>query len=93
FWKLVRSWTDDKPTKPQVTIDQLHDSFKKRLNPPDEIPGHFDADLHKMINDLNATIPKHTKDRTPQGFFSRRITVKDIEGIKKKLHKKSFRSA
>jgi hypothetical protein len=46
-----------------------------------------------MVNALNATIPKRTTDRTPQGFFSRRITVKDIQRIKKKLRKKSLRRA
>ncbi|KAJ7918127.1 hypothetical protein B0H13DRAFT_1607634, partial [Mycena leptocephala] len=93
FWKLVREWTDDKPVKPRVTIEQLHDSFKARLNPPAEIPDYFDADLHRMVTALNATIPKRTTDRTAQGFFSRRITVKDIQRIKKKLRKKSLRRA
>ncbi|KAJ7127447.1 hypothetical protein C8R43DRAFT_1074895, partial [Mycena crocata] len=58
FWNLVRGWTDNKPTKPRVTIDQLHDSFKARLNPPDEFPAEFDADLHEIVNSLNNTIPK-----------------------------------
>ncbi|KAJ7494671.1 hypothetical protein B0H11DRAFT_1617589, partial [Mycena galericulata] len=75
FWKLVRSWTDDRPTKPKVSLEQLHDSFKARLNPPDEMPDFFDADLHKIVNALNASIPNQTMDRTPQQFFSRRITV------------------
>ena len=93
FWELVRSWTDDKPTRPHVTLGQLHDSFKARLNPPDEIPDFFDADLHKIVTALNDTIPRRTIDRTPQAFFSRRITMKDIQEIKKRLRNKSFRSA
>ncbi|KAJ6511931.1 hypothetical protein C8R47DRAFT_1033774, partial [Mycena vitilis] len=93
FWKLVREWTDDKPVKPRVSIDQLHDSFKARLNPPAEIPDYFDADLHKIVTALNETIPKRTTDRTPQGFFSRPITVKDMQRIKKKLRKKSNRTS
>ena len=62
FWSLVRSWTDDKPIKPRVTLEQLHDSFKARLNPPDEIPDFFDADLHAIVQSLNTTIPKRTID-------------------------------
>ncbi|KAJ7915957.1 hypothetical protein B0H13DRAFT_1584298, partial [Mycena leptocephala] len=93
FWKLVRGWTDNKPTKPRVTLEQLHDSFKSRLNPPDDLPEQFDADLHEIVQKLNATIPKVTTDRTSGVFFTRRITIKDIQEIKKKLKKKSVRSA
>jgi hypothetical protein len=64
FWKLVRSWTDNKPTKPRVTLEQLHDSFKSRLNPPDDLPEQFDADLHEIVQKLNDTIPKVTTDCT-----------------------------
>jgi hypothetical protein len=93
FWTLVRSWTDDKPVKPRVTLDQLHDSFKARLNPPPELPDSFDANLHDMVTSLNATIPRRTSDRTDEKFFSRLITIEDIQGVKRKLQKKSFRSA
>ncbi|KAJ6551324.1 hypothetical protein B0H19DRAFT_950219 [Mycena capillaripes] len=91
FWNLVRSWTDDKPVKPRVTIDQLHNSFKARLNPPAEIPDSFDGNLHEIATALNDTIPGRTQDRTPQRFFSRKITVADIQQIKKKLRKKTSR--
>ncbi|KAJ6582007.1 hypothetical protein B0H19DRAFT_930253, partial [Mycena capillaripes] len=90
FWKLVQGWTDDKLVKPQVTLDQLHDSFKARLDPPVEIPDTFDANLHKMVSLLNSTIPRCTQDRTPLGFFSQKITVKDMQRIKKKLCKKTL---
>jgi hypothetical protein len=93
FWKLVRAWTDDKPVKPRVTLDQLHDSFKARLNPPAELPESFDANLHAIVTSLDATIPRRTTNRTKQEFFSHRITIEDIQGIKRKLQKKSFRSA
>ncbi|KAJ7864655.1 hypothetical protein B0H13DRAFT_1574580, partial [Mycena leptocephala] len=83
----------NKPTKPRVTLEQLHDSFKSRLNPPDDLPEQFDADLHEIVQKLNATIPKVTTDRTSGEFFTRRITIKDIQEIKKKLKKKSVRSA
>jgi hypothetical protein len=93
FWTLLRSWTDDRHVAPAVTPAQLHESFKARLNPPDTVPDHFDADLHEIMTGLADTIPLRTQDRTPQGFFSRRITVEDIAEVKKKLRKKSFRSA
>ncbi|KAJ6536219.1 hypothetical protein B0H19DRAFT_963140, partial [Mycena capillaripes] len=91
FWSLVRSWTDDKPVRPRVTIDQLHDSFKARLNLPAEIPETFDGNLHEIVTALNDTIPRRTQDRTPQRFSSRKITVTDMQRIKKKLRKKTSR--
>lgn len=69
------------------------ESFKALLDPPDEIPDHFDADLRETITGLADTIPLRTQDRTPQGFVSRRITVDNIKRIKVKLRKKSFRGA
>jgi hypothetical protein len=93
YWTVLREWSDDRPIKPGVTPSQLHESFKARLNPPDEIPEHFDKDLHEIISGLADTIPRRTTDQTPQGFFSRWITEDDIKRIKVKLGKKSFRSA
>ncbi|KAJ6630226.1 hypothetical protein B0H10DRAFT_1774844, partial [Mycena sp. CBHHK59/15] len=81
------------PVKPTVTPEQLHDSFKARLNPPESVPDHLDANLHKIISALVDTIPKHMQDCTPQGFFSRQITEDDIKRIKVKLRKRSYRSA
>ncbi|KAF8212175.1 hypothetical protein K438DRAFT_1441241, partial [Mycena galopus ATCC 62051] len=63
------------------------------LNPPDVLPDNFDADLHDIVQSLNATIPRITTDRTSQMFFTRRITVTDIQDIKKKLRNKSLRSS
>ncbi|KAF8123371.1 hypothetical protein K438DRAFT_1651237, partial [Mycena galopus ATCC 62051] len=74
FWTLVRKWTDDRPVEPRVTPAELHGSFSTRLNPPDDIPDHFDAELNEIMTGLAATIPTRTQDRTPQGFFSRDIT-------------------
>ncbi|KAF7357586.1 Reverse transcriptase domain-containing protein [Mycena sanguinolenta] len=79
--------------RPRVTPLQLHDSFKARLNPPELLPECFDADLHDIVRSLNATIPRVTIDRTAGKFFTRRITIKDIQEVKRKLQKKSFRSA
>ncbi|KAK7017640.1 hypothetical protein R3P38DRAFT_3559743 [Favolaschia claudopus] len=93
FWKLVREWLDYKPVKPQVTLEQLHDSFNTRLNPPATLPEQFDADLDEIVRALNASIPRKTIDRTSGAFFSRRITVEDIQEIKRRLKLKSVRSA
>ncbi|KAJ6483692.1 hypothetical protein DFH09DRAFT_1340300 [Mycena vulgaris] len=93
YWDMLREWTDDRPVKPAVTSSQLHKSFKARLNPPDELPDHFDADLHDIISSLTDTIPQCTQDRTPEQFFTRRIAEDDIKRIKVKLRKKSYRSA
>ncbi|KAJ7195765.1 hypothetical protein GGX14DRAFT_403728 [Mycena pura] len=54
FWELLRKWTDDRPLPPGVTPADLHKSFEARLNPPEEIPHHFDAELHKIIEGLAA---------------------------------------
>ncbi|KAJ6631076.1 hypothetical protein B0H10DRAFT_1682584, partial [Mycena sp. CBHHK59/15] len=83
----------DRPMKPAVTPEQLHDSFKACLNPPELVPDHFDADPHEIVSALANTIPKHMQDHTPQGFFSRRITEDDIKRIKVKLRKRSYCSA
>ncbi|KAF7374452.1 Reverse transcriptase domain-containing protein [Mycena sanguinolenta] len=84
---------DDRPVEPAVSPEQLYESFKARLNPPEHIPDHFDADLHEIMEGLANTIPSRTLDRTPQRFFSRRITIEDIISVKRKLRVKSFRSA
>ncbi|KAF7354570.1 Reverse transcriptase domain-containing protein [Mycena sanguinolenta] len=93
FWDLIRSWTDERPSRPQVSLDQLHDSFKARLNPPAVMPAHFDAELHETLALMSATIPACTIDSTPEGFFSRRVTDEDIVRLKKKLREKGTRSA
>jgi hypothetical protein len=69
---------------------QLHESFKARLNPPEELPDHFDAELHEFITGLADTIPHRTRDRTPQGSFSRRITVEDIKKSRSNSGKSPF---
>ncbi|KAJ6481962.1 hypothetical protein C8R45DRAFT_1151220 [Mycena sanguinolenta] len=93
FWDVIRGWTDNKPFRLRVTPAQLHESFKARLNPPHTLPDCFDADLDDIVRSLNASIPRVTTDRTSEKFFTRRITIKDIQEIKRKLQRKSFRSA
>ncbi|KAF7337608.1 RNA-directed DNA polymerase from mobile element jockey [Mycena sanguinolenta] len=93
FWDLMRSWTGERPSRPQVSLDQLHDFFKARLNPPAVIPAHFDAELHKTLALMSATIPACTIDSTPEGFFSRQVTDEDIVRLKNRLREKGTRSA
>ncbi|KAJ6554688.1 hypothetical protein B0H19DRAFT_886605, partial [Mycena capillaripes] len=42
---------------------------------------------------LNSAILRRTHDRTPQGFLSRKICVKDMQRIKKKRRKKTNRTS
>ncbi|KAJ7221911.1 hypothetical protein C8J57DRAFT_986482, partial [Mycena rebaudengoi] len=68
MWSLFREWTDNKPVKPRVTLEQLRDSFKARTNPLDGTQESFDADLHQLVSALCDSIPKRTTDQTPQRF-------------------------
>ncbi|KAJ7837114.1 hypothetical protein B0H13DRAFT_1912713 [Mycena leptocephala] len=88
FWNLVRGWTDTKPVKPRVMIDQLHDSFKACLNPPAEIPETFDANLHEMVTAMNNSIPRRTQDRTPQGFSHGKLRSKTCSVSKRSFVKR-----
>ncbi|KAK7023208.1 hypothetical protein R3P38DRAFT_2779963 [Favolaschia claudopus] len=93
YWDLIRSWTDSRAGPCGVTPSQLHLSFKKRSNPPDELPDYFDPRLHAIIAQLCRTIPPRTRDRTANGIFSRPVTEKDIGRMKKKLRSRAHRSA
>ncbi|KAK7051923.1 hypothetical protein R3P38DRAFT_2762385 [Favolaschia claudopus] len=93
YWDLIRSWTDSRAGPCGVTPSQLHLSFKKRSNPPDELPDYFDPRLHAIIAQLYRTIPRRTRDRTSNDIFSRPVTEKDIGRMKKKLRSRAHRSA
>ncbi|KAJ7106409.1 hypothetical protein C8R43DRAFT_823907, partial [Mycena crocata] len=93
FWKLVRGWTDAKKRSPQVTADELHDTFKARLNPPQVIPEHFDIDARRLNEILSSAIPQRTPDRTPNKIFSRPFTIQDMENIKVRIKRHEAKSA
>ncbi|KAJ7899347.1 hypothetical protein B0H13DRAFT_1450971, partial [Mycena leptocephala] len=93
FWKIVRGWTDPKKRAPQVTVTDLHDSFKARLNPPDVVPEHFDIDARILNELLSSSIPRSTPDRTPGKIFSRPFNIRDIENIKVRIKQKEAKSA
>ncbi|KAJ6492265.1 hypothetical protein C8R45DRAFT_825285 [Mycena sanguinolenta] len=93
FWKVVKRLSDPAPIPISVTAHDLKSVFEKRLNPPETLPEGFDRAQHRMNQLLEALIPNFTEDSIPEGFFTAKFTVKDIEWLKDHLRKNSMDSA
>ncbi|KAJ7587653.1 hypothetical protein C8J56DRAFT_786320 [Mycena floridula] len=79
--------------KPLVSLDDLYQTFKKRMNPRETVPTHFNQVEQGFMNLMAETIPETTIDESPTGSFSRVFVEADIIGAKKRLAKKKARSS
>ncbi|GBE82387.1 Ribonuclease H1 [Sparassis crispa] len=93
FWSLIRQWTNTQPRPAQVTVDQLHDVFRARMNPPEAFPVEFNDVRHVLNHCCANLLPQRTVDTTPQRFFSRAFTIDEIAHAKAHIKLHSLRSA
>jgi hypothetical protein len=93
FWKLVRSWTDDKVRSLPFPLDSLRCLFESRMNPPRDLPSSFDADLYALHRLTANVIPPCTTDTTPSGDFSRPFLEEEVDWAKRRVRKHSLNSA
>ncbi|KAJ7436376.1 hypothetical protein B0H11DRAFT_1648108, partial [Mycena galericulata] len=85
FWRVLRGWTDPRPKPVQVSLEELTEEFKKRMNEPEVTPSSFDKDQLEMMAQLFQDMPRNNADESPKKSFSRKLTLKDIEWGKKHI--------
>ncbi|KAK6980865.1 hypothetical protein R3P38DRAFT_2425656, partial [Favolaschia claudopus] len=66
FWRLVRSWTDPRPRPLEVTIEQLTETFKARMNLPEVTPASFNNEQLELQKELAESWPKSNVDTSPR---------------------------
>ncbi|KAJ6537551.1 hypothetical protein DFH09DRAFT_837199, partial [Mycena vulgaris] len=85
FWNFVRKRTDLQPKKAKVSLANLSVDFKDRLNYPESPPTSFNADQlafnARMARELNA----EPVDTSPRQSYTRDITLKEIEWMKRHI--------
>lgn len=52
FWRVLRGWTDPRPRPVEVSLEQLTEEFKKRMNEPEEVPPSFNQEQLKIWAEL-----------------------------------------
>ncbi|PSR99181.1 hypothetical protein PHLCEN_2v4184 [Hermanssonia centrifuga] len=87
FWHEWKSIVDPKVRPSAISAHDLRQVFLARMNPPQLLPVEFDALRHSTNRDWLALLPPSTPDPSPEGFFSRAITISEIENVK--LHIKT----
>ncbi|KAJ7659318.1 hypothetical protein DFH06DRAFT_901579, partial [Mycena polygramma] len=85
FWRILRGWTDPRPKPIQVSLEDLTEEFKKRMNEPEEAPPSFNQDQLRTSAELFKEMPRINEDRSPKKSFSRRLTLGDIEWGKRHI--------
>lgn len=93
WWREYKALTAPKRRPPRVSAAELREVFMTRMNTPSILPAGFDL-ARKVANDLWArTAPSRTEDLTPEGFFRRRFTVRDIGGVKERIRANGLHKA
>ncbi len=87
FWHEWKSIVDPKVRPSAISAHDLRQVFLARMNPSQLLPVEFDALRHSTNRDWLALLPPSTPDPSPEGFFSRAITISEIENVK--LHIKT----
>ncbi|KAJ7032921.1 hypothetical protein C8F04DRAFT_958347, partial [Mycena alexandri] len=86
FWDFVREHTDARPKKSKVSLTGLAKDFEARLNHPAKTPATFNSEQlafnARMARELNA---HELVDTSPRLSYTREITLKDIEEMKKHI--------
>ncbi|KAJ6457443.1 hypothetical protein C8R47DRAFT_1027178, partial [Mycena vitilis] len=85
FWRILRGWTDPRPKPIQVSLEDLTEEFKKRMNEPEEAPPSFNQDQLRTSAELFKEMPRINEDTSPRKSFSRRLTLGDIEWGKRHI--------
>ncbi|KAJ7153027.1 hypothetical protein C8R43DRAFT_885859, partial [Mycena crocata] len=85
FWRVLRGWTDPRPKPVQVSLEELTEEFKKRMNEPEEIPASFNKERLDMSARLFEEMPRSNEDHSPKKTFSRKLTLEDIEWGKRHI--------
>ncbi|KAJ7692954.1 hypothetical protein B0H16DRAFT_1652557, partial [Mycena metata] len=93
WWEVMKGFINAKQQDARVTVHQLRETFRARLNPPAIMPAHFDADLKRLHDIMSEAIPRRTADRTPEQFFTRPWELPEIEKMKRKIRNRSSKSA
>ncbi|PSR71854.1 hypothetical protein PHLCEN_2v12270 [Hermanssonia centrifuga] len=57
------------------------------------LPAEFDALRHRTNHNWMSSLPSSTEDSTPECFFSRRVTVEEVESVKQHIKTHTMRSA
>ncbi|KAJ7081141.1 hypothetical protein B0H15DRAFT_747982, partial [Mycena belliarum] len=85
FWDFVRKRTDPRPRQAKVTVTALSTEFEGRLNYPRISPASFNTEQlafnGKMARELSDPLP----DNSPQQSYTRDITIKEIEAMKRHI--------
>jgi hypothetical protein len=82
---VLRGWTDPRPKPVQVSLEELTDEFKKRMNHPEETPVSFNKEqLQKWAEEFK-DMPRINEDWSPRKSFSRKLTLEDIEWGKRHI--------
>ncbi|KAJ7253308.1 hypothetical protein B0H12DRAFT_1017572, partial [Mycena haematopus] len=85
FWRVLRGWTDPRRKPIQVTLEELTDEFKKRMNEPEVTPPTFNKEQLRTSAELFKDMPRVNDDVSPRKSFSRRLTLADIEWGKRHI--------
>ncbi|KAJ7922312.1 hypothetical protein B0H13DRAFT_1561445, partial [Mycena leptocephala] len=74
-----------RPKPVQVSLEELTDEFKKRMNHPEETPLSFNKEqLQKWAEEFK-DMPRINEDWSPRKSFSRKLTLEDIEWGKRHI--------
>lgn len=93
LWTLYRAWADPKHRTASVSLDDLKFDFELRMNPPKEIPAHFDSGLYALNHLTASAIPDATVDVSPNADFSRPFVVDELEWAKRHIRTHSLNTA
>ncbi|KAJ7457444.1 hypothetical protein FB451DRAFT_968242, partial [Mycena latifolia] len=87
FWRVLRGWTDPRPKPIWVSLEELTEEFKKRMNEPEVIPPSFNKEQLQRSAELFRDMPRTNEDLSPKKSFSRKLTLGDVEWGKKHIMK------
>ncbi|KAJ6535823.1 hypothetical protein DFH09DRAFT_893490, partial [Mycena vulgaris] len=71
----------------QVSLEQLTEEFKKRMNEPEVTPPSFNKEQLQRTADLFKGMPRTNMDESPKKSFSRKLSLEDVEWRKKHIMK------
>ncbi|KAK0432915.1 uncharacterized protein EV420DRAFT_1755143 [Desarmillaria tabescens] len=91
FWSTIRDLTDPKPTKPDVSLQDLAAEFEKHAHIPDVLPLELDAVALELAALECSVIPSVTIDRTPKRSFSQHFILVEVRKVFTLLRDEPFR--
>ncbi|PPQ72667.1 hypothetical protein CVT25_007993, partial [Psilocybe cyanescens] len=85
YWKFLKEKLNRKQRGQAVSMQDLRNVFDARMNPPMDLPEHFDVEKFQLDKNWAANAPQANVDESHNQYFARPVSSEEIDRAKRHL--------